>query len=229
MLWSALRDDYIRIELKDSETDKKWTDAALLSWAKAGMRDISSHMPRRKAATITTISETRGYSLTTALSDRVGAIYQVEHPEGVYLEEINFKPGTSRFYPTLPAYLLTGYTEVVDGWYEMDDTLYLTKDPDTSDDITVWYEGQRDIPSTDASVIDLWDNDTELLVAYVCWKAFLRVGGQDATLSRWSEGGRRDDNPIKPAWRAWQERYLELLGDRTKPSWIRLYRRGRMS
>lgn len=231
MNWSTLRDDFIRVELKDTGGSEKWSDAELLAWAQMGMRDISKQMPITKQLALTPTSGTRSYVLT--MTDRTGPILLVEHPDGIFLEKMNYKPGTSTWYPHAPAYLLKGYMEVGDGWWEMrvgdDDTLFLTQDPDTEYDITVHYSAQRNIPTLDASAIDLWDNDLEILEAFVCWRAYLRVGGQDASLSRWSEkSGKRDDNPLNPQARAWKQRYEDLLADREPLPFIRLYRRGRM-
>lgn len=232
MLWSALRDDFIRHELHDIGDTKKWSDAELLAWAQMGMRDISTRLSITKQLALTPASAVRNYILT--MTDRVGAILLVEHPDGVFLEKMNYKPGTSRWHPRIASASLRGVTQAGNGWWEMrvgdDDVLYLTQDPILSYDITVHYAAQRNVPSEDTSAIDLWDNDMEILVAFVCWRAFLRIGGQDASLSRWAEKpGKRDDNPLIPAWKAWKWRYDELLAEREPRPFRRLYRRGRLA
>lgn len=224
MIWSALR-SLCRSALNDTSSSPKWSDAELLAYAQLGMRDISRHLPIHKKQAITTVANQKNYTLAT---DRVGDILLVEHPDGVFLETIDYKPGTSRYFPRLPGYLIKGYVTVGDGWYVLDNILWLTQDPDTSDDITVWYSAQRDIMALDADVVDLWDNDVEILVSFVLWKAYVRVAGQDSLLSRWKDKGRRDDNPLKPVWELHKDRYEELIAEREEKPVIQLYRAGRM-
>ena len=49
-------------------------------------------------------------------------------------------------------------------------------------------------------------------------KAWARVGGQDAGLSRWDESGRRDDSPIIPRERALFRAYRYKIADRQAAS-----------
>ena len=75
--WANLLAD-IRVDLKDTGTTNRWTDAALLLWAKDAIRDYSQYFPRYMSRVALTLS-TNKYALP---SDFLGAI-NVECPLGV--------------------------------------------------------------------------------------------------------------------------------------------------
>ena len=106
--------------------------------------------------------------------------------------------------------------------------LHIDWDPAGDGDfLNLTYLGRRPYPVNDADILSLMPEDIELMNIYCQMKAWFRVAGQDSRLSRWTEGHKRDDQPILRQVDMLQKLYNQRLIDRRelRPVTRRLVRR----
>jgi hypothetical protein len=224
--------DRVRLELNDPipvDDVPRWPTAELVVYANDAVRDYSKYFPRvarTELLATSTAGPDGGYEV--ALDRAVGRITRVGYQQQGRLDWIQERPqkpgdmvgGSSlgRFgryrggYAGAPAYELSGPA----GSEDLAVSLRLNFAPANGTYLVVDYTTAHDL--FDAAFLDvpttIPDDDEELLALYTTAKAWARVSGQDAGLSRWDETGRRDDSPILPKERTLFRAYRYKLMDR---------------
>ena len=144
-----------------------WTATEVNQWIADGIGEYSQHYPRtvHSAANACTASQ-HEYTLPTDWK----AAWLVEYPEGqtprCYLDRLD--EHDERFGP---------------GYYDIRLTkLILGEGPAAGDKYGLVYQAVHDFPDTDATVLTLADEDLEIIVQYVIWKAYRRLELDQAKL-----------------------------------------------
>jgi len=228
--------DRVRLELADPipEDDvPRWPTNELVVYANDGVRDYSKYFPRVARMTVAadgTVGPDGGYTL--ALGQAVARIQRVGYQQQGRLDWIKERPqqpgdfvggsavlasswagfGRRGGYISVPSYELSGPTGSEDEAVSL--RLNFVPRAGTSMVVDFTYCHALFDPDDLTVPTTVPDDDEELLALYCTAKAWARVSGQDAGLSRWDETGRRDDSPILPKERGLFRAYRYKLMDR---------------
>jgi hypothetical protein len=208
--WANLLAD-IRVDLKDTGTTNRWTDAALLLWAKDAIRDYSQYFPRYMSRVALTLVAGK-FALP---SDFISAI-NVECPLDRFMELRQTRPGNHYVSGSRPAIFY------IEGGY-----LYLDGAPLSGDAVLLTYHAYHTVPADNATVMTFPDIDGELVRLYIRAKANEQIRGQQSNLDRFKPAGDRSDNPLMPEFRNLMDDYRQKIADRTPGGVILLYKPGR--
>lgn len=228
--------DRVRLELNDPipvDDAPRWPTEELVVYANDGVRDYSKYFPRVARTTLPTtgvVGPDGGYALP--LDQPVGRVTRVGYQQPGRTDWIQERPqqpgdfvggsavlagtaggfGRRGGYASVPAYELSGPPGAEDEVV----SLRLNFVPRAGTTVVVDYTTTHVLfDATDLTVpTTIPDDDEELLALYTTAKAWARVSGQDAGLSRWDETGRRDDSPILPKERSLFRAYRYKLMDR---------------
>jgi hypothetical protein len=89
--------------------------------------------------------------------------------------------------------------------------------------IRVEYDAIHDLPETGVCTVPT--EDEEMVLLWAMHLAFRRTGGNDATLSRWTDDRKRDDSPLIPHHRFLADEYQRRVRDkRNRTGFARLER-----
>lgn len=198
----------LRLDLKDP-SGTKWTDAELLSYFNKALDDYSLHFMQEKSTTLTVTADVGEYTLPADCRE----IVQVEHPANVFRAYREQKPGIARSYRSLRPWVTvrtTGYSFEAYGG-----KLILVPVPtDTTDNIKLRYRAPWSRFVSSGDTVPILQEDEELLNLYAWHLALMRDVGQDALLRRWTEQGRRDDNPVYLVESAQLKEYRKKIAER---------------
>jgi hypothetical protein len=244
----------VRIELQDDEpTAFRWSDEELLTYANDAVRDYSRTWRVSKRATLLATLGAEGNTVFPLPDGSVGVlrIGYVTGTSMMYLSENPYRQGEVLQAPGVgngsaasgqngrPAWVWgTGNRErIYLGHYELtadpDDVdtaagFRLDFQPDQNSSFVVDYVTQHELfdPLDPTVATSIPDEDEEMLCFYVEGKAWMRVFGQDAALSRWDTDGSRDDSPILPLNTRFLQLYEKKKADKmARPRGLRLRRR----
>jgi len=184
----------LRIRLND-QAATRWKDDELNAYLDDAARDYSKYFPRRRELQFETITGTQRYDVPDDLIDDYildfTFIDNITSLQEVIPEKQQRRLQSNRFYEVVDQDIVLGFVPI--GVY----------------DVIVRYNAIHTMPDTGESTIP--EEDEDLIYAYCMAAAWQRIGGNDAGLSRWTEGEKRDDSPIIPHYtRLWQ-RYSRLI------------------
>lgn len=186
----------LRLRLNDP-TSTRWSDVELTSYLEESSERYSKLFPRiREYEFATNISQTR-YDLPSDLIDR--KVYKVwfimVNSRIIEIPPIPLKARHSvRYYDIVQDQLVFGVTFPNDGEMRVRYGA-LHQMPAT---------GECSVPSEDEDLIYLW-------AEYLAWR---KIGGADASLSRWKEQGNRSDGPIIPHYVYLEKQYNKLIEEK---------------
>lgn len=210
--WGNLLAD-IRVDLKDTGTSQRWSDASLYLWAKDGIRDYSLHFPLTKDRTLIN-KVNNAYDCPT---DFIYAI-DVESPLDRFLERREGRPGTT--YKT---------QSPVSMYYVSGGDLHFNGDPTES--VYLTYAAYHGVPASASDTtytLTIPVVDEELIRLFVKAKAIEQLRASQSNLDRFKLGsGERTDNPLEPESKnVWYE-YQDRIAARYQGGNVRLYLSGR--
>jgi hypothetical protein len=228
----------IRIELNDTNSaNYRWSDAELNIYLAEAIRDYSTHFPKREEITYHCQQSVRMYNLPPNFLEPYSAAYTDPHQIIAYLKQKAWKAGDSNLTTTgyyWPYWKLGIYTVMPGkrryyvGHYSCHDgVIELDFNPrgDPNEYLSLAYAAYWTVPKFDPVPIDLPEMDHELIVLYAKAKALTRIESDDANLSRWTEGKKRDDNPLLPvSTRFWNAYQTKIEQRKTRPRFIRVTR-----
>jgi hypothetical protein len=220
MDWGEMKTE-IRLDLKDTGTTQKFSDATLYLYWKDAVRDYSRWFPLVTSNVALSGSGTGPYTLP---SDYLNDIL-VQVPVNRFLEERRPRPGVE---------FLTQAGKPFYYWL-MGGSLYLDTSPiSASDEVLLTYEAMHSIPtseSDDADEVTIPDEDLELPRLYVMAKAYGQQRSRQASLDRFktrvSSGNTRQDNPLEIEVNEIMQDYHRMIADRIPGGVIMLSRPGR--
>jgi len=191
-----------RDKLKDTDaTSYKWTDDTVNEAINDAIRDYSQHFPVPKKCTVSHVDNQSLYSAPADLRDvrylaSTGGVRYTYLSPGDFEERIVLDSGYSGgiaqedFLETRHVkYALSGfYTKWGTG---------ISLSPVPVDDLTLYYNANHGIPTSDGEWLTIPQEDLDLIVLFTWATCLMREASADALLSRWDETpGRRDDNPV---------------------------------
>lgn len=199
----------LRLRLGDVEK-RRWDDTELTAYLNDAARDYSKHFPRKREQQFVTDGTSQRYDLPSDTIDDQLLLVMLVDPINGRREEVPHwqirRPTNTRYYEVIDE-------KLVFGWI-----------PYQNLQMTVRYNALHLLPASGA--ISIPSEDEDLIYAYAMAAAWQRIGGNDAGLSRWTEGQKRDDSPIIPHYVRLWERYDNLI--REKQSVPRFYQRVRV-
>lgn len=206
----------IRLDLQDSGTNKKWSDATIYLYTVDAVRDYSIWFPYRVDRYELTLSGS-SYPLP---ADFVDDIY-LEVPENRFLEKREDIPGRKYLDTYRPTYYY------IDGG-----NLYLNGSPLSGESVLLTYQALHDVPTdeTDTSFsFTIPDADIEMIRLYVRAQIYENVRTKASRLDQYKPGsGRRDDNPLAKETNLLLDSYYEKLARRIGGGAIKLFRPGKV-
>lgn len=184
----------LRIRLNDLAATR-WKDDELNVYISDAARDYSKYFPLKKELQFTTIVGTQRYDVPDDLIDdyilQIDVIDPVNN-RGEILPQIQLRRlGSLRYYEVVGQTLLLGFI------------------PTMTNNIIVRYNATHSMPDTGESSIP--EEDEDLIYTYGMAAAWQRIGGNDAGLSRWTEGEKRDDSPLIPHYTRLWAKYTRLI------------------
>lgn len=209
--WRTLLAD-IRADLQDlSETNPRYGDKLLWTYAKDAIRDYSLWFPLR-VDRLELVPVMGKYPLPQNYVEDI----QVECPVNTLLERRRDRPG-ARYAASPHYYIIQG------------GNLYLAGSPSG---VFLTYLAAHPVPTSETDldfVLTIPDTDVELLRLYVKAKIQALTRGRQANLDRFKSNGQRDDNPLIPETQNLMEEYEKKISERIPGGSVTLYRVGRMS
>lgn len=158
----------LRTILRNQGLDEAtWTDTELDQWIADAIGEYSWHFPRYLESTHNPCTEDqKEYPLPTGCL----AVLRVEYPEGqdppAYLTRV--QPDDPRLGPGTYALRWGGFPAG-------DTVLILGEGPSAGDTYAIHYFAAHDFPDDDVTPLTVPDEDLDLLVQYVIWKAYRRL------------------------------------------------------
>lgn len=208
--WANLLAD-IRVDLKDTGTTTRWTDAALMLWGKDAIRDYSQYFPRYVSRATMVLTSGRA-----SLPSDFISVVNVECPQDRYLEPRQTRPGSQFLVSSRPA------VYYIEGGY-----IYLDGTPLDGETALLTYNAYHTVPVATDTAMTVPDTDLEIIRLYVRAKANEQIRGQQSNLDRFKPAGTRDDNPLEPEFHNLMDDYKEKINQRLPGGIIWLYRPGR--
>lgn len=182
----------LRLRLDDAD-GRRWTNAELIAYLEDAARDYSKYFPRKREQEFTADGETRFFDVPADLIDDYILRVTLVDPIKAVEEEIPHKQlkrrGSDRWYEVVNEKIVFGFFPVTDAT------------------IRVRYNAIHEVDTS----VSVPFEDEDLLYAYAMAAAWQRIGGNDAGLSRWTEGQKRDDSPLIPHYVRLWDRYRRLI------------------
>ncbi len=147
--------------------ESTWSDPELNQWIADAIGEYSWHFPRYLESTGNACTEgQRAYALPSGCL----AVLRVEYPEGeappAYLTRV--QPDDPRLGPG-------SYTVRWGGFPASNAVLVLGEEPQAGETYAIHYYAAHDYPDDDVTELTVPDEDLDLLVLYVIWKAYRRL------------------------------------------------------
>lgn len=184
----------LRIRINDL-TGTRWSDDELNAYLVDAARDYSKYFPRRREQEFNTIIGVQRYDVPDDLIDDYILDFAFIDPIAAIQEIIPEKQQrryrSDRFYEVVDQQIVLGFV------------------PYSDFVVLIRYNALHQMPDTGETTIPSEDED--LIYAYCAAAAWQRIGGNDAGLSRWTEGEKRDDSPIIPHYVRLWDRYNRLV------------------
>lgn len=151
----------LRTAIRNQGLDQStWDDTEINQYIADAIAEYSIHFPRYRESTgnACTADQTE-YTLPSDCLE----VIRVEYPEGedppAFLERL--EPDDPRWGP---------------GYYAVrGTTLVLGEEPDAGETYAVHYYAHHDYPDDDVTALTVPDEDLEVLIAFVIWKAYRRL------------------------------------------------------
>lgn len=185
----------LRIRLDDQGASPRWKDAEMEQYLIDAARDYSKYFPREREQQFTADGTSQRYDVPPDLiDDHVIKVILID-PVSLREEEIPHRQlrlrTNTRFYEVVGRQLVFGFA------------------PELGRTVLVRYSALHQMP-LDGSASSIPTEDEDLIYAYCMAAAWQRIGGNDAGLSRWTEGQKRDDSPLIPHYVRLWARYDRL-------------------
>ena len=184
----------LRIRINDL-TGTRWNDNELLAYLDDAARDYSKYFPRKREMQFSTIVGTQRYDVPDDLIDDYVLDFTFVDPvtliQEIVPEKQQRRRGSTRFYEIVDQTIILGFV------------------PYSNFNVLVRYNALHQMP--DSGETSIPSEDEDLIYAYCAAAAWQRIGGNDAGLSRWTEGEKRDDSPIIPHYVRLWDRYNRLV------------------
>lgn len=182
----------LRLRIDDS-SGNRWKDPELLAYIEDAARDYSKYFPRKREMEFIADGETRYYDVPSDLiDDYILKITLIDENSGVE-EEIPHKQikrkGSDRWYEVVSEKIVFGFVPIIDAV------------------IHIRYNAIHEVDT----IVSVPFEDEDLIYTYAMAAAWQRIGGNDAGLSRWTEGQKRDDSPLIPHYIRLWDRYKRLI------------------
>lgn len=221
-----------------------WSDSEINGYITQGINELSILFPKDADTTITLLPPTIVNGITVgvreyALPSDCYSVRTVEYVDEtgrihLYLKEKPFRGGESTAttylgYPKLGIMLQPLAGRFYPGHYDQyEGSIFLDWDPAGDGDyIHLRYAARYPIPTDDAMIIGVQQEDIELISLYTQMKCWLRIEGADVRLSRWVDNKKRDDLPTAKMSAIIKQLYDQRVNERremrVKP--LRLVRR----
>ncbi len=186
----------LRLRLNDG-TSTRWTDVELKSYLRESTERYGKLFPRLRETDFVTDGITNRYPIPDDLIDRkIHTIWEI-YPNNTMVEVIAINqrsPWIQRYFEVIETEIIFGYV------------------PPSGRTMRVRYSGQHTMPNTGDSTVPSEDQDLIFLWAeYLAWR---KIGGSDASLSRWKETGNRADGPIIPHYVYLEKQYRTLVDEK---------------
>ena len=247
--------DDLRTELNDlilPGNTTKFTDTELTGYLNSALKDYSNFFKYERTLQISVTTGVEEYQLPHDIKDITNVVYVSPTGNVNWLKYKPFKAGNtvSRLnsgYSKLGIYANRYNSTFYVGHYDFkhidnQNILWLDYAPQIGSVLRVEYHASHLLftkPNSSLSANDPYnvaayhsyttvnEDHDEAILLYAKAKAFVRVEGQDANLSRWKETGSRTDNPIKlESTRFFQAYNAKIKSYRTVQLKVgRLYRR----
>jgi len=179
----------IRIDLKDTGSTPRWSDATLYLYAKDAIRAYSIDLP--KAVHRAQVVAASG---SYPLPGNFLAVTSVENPNGEYLERFDVKPGIVRRTPVKAT-----------RFYISGGQLYADLTPADGDLLYISYSAIHDVPTSELDttmVLTIPPEDEELIRIFVKGKVIEQMRTNQSNLDRFKQmPGDRQDNPLSPEYK----------------------------
>jgi hypothetical protein len=200
----------LRIRLDDvpaAGDDPRWSDEELELYLADAVKRYSQDFPRlREQQGEVTTAGTRYDAPADLLDD---AVYRITltSPSGVESEVYH--------------YLSRGRTRR--WWRLIGDVIAFGFQLSVGSVLLVEYDALHELPETGDCTVPV--EDEEMVLLWAMHLAFRRTGGNDATLSRWTDDRKRDDSPLIPHHRFLADEYQRRVRDkRNRTGFARLER-----
>ena len=198
----------LRLRLNDISA-VRWQDPELNAYLVDAARDYSKYFPLRKEQEFDTVVGTQRYDVPSDLIDDY--ILQIDiintnSPQVEQIPQIQLKRNRSnRYYEVVGSTLIFGFVPLV------------------AQSVIVRYNAIHQMPDSGETTIPFDDED--LIYTYCMAAAWQRIGGNDAGLSRWTEGEKRDDSPLIPHYTLLWSKYTRLIDQKQSvPRFYKLVR-----
>lgn len=186
----------LRLRLNDP-TSTRWSDVELTSYLGESTDRYSKIFPRVREATIPFVAGQLRYDLPADLIDR--KVYRVWYDQP-NLRTIEIPPAPFRARHSAR-------------WYDIvEDRIVFAVQFPAGSACRVRYGALHEMPAAGESSVPSEDHDLVYLWAeYLAWR---KIGGADASLSRWKEQGNRADGPIIPHYVYLEKQYARLVEEK---------------
>lgn len=244
---------YIRQEVRKALADRAdtvganvvWTDDEINGYIRDALVEFNIMFPTEEDTTIMLVGAPlvggqgqRNYPLPTDLYYiRTVEYVTTDGKLHLYLKEKPFRGGESTAtsylgYPKLGILLSPLAGRYYPGHYSMyEQQIWIDWDPAGDGDyLHIQYGGKRPLPTSDADMLSLNQEDITLISLRTQMSCWLRIEGNDTRLSRWrtrEDGGSRGDMPTVKMSSEIQRLYNQMVMDRRelRPKVRRLMRR----
>lgn len=188
--------DNLRLRLNDA-TSTRWSDVELTSYLDESSERYSKIFPRIREWEFAFIANQLRYDLPDDLIDR--KVYRVWYTQP-NLRVIEIPPTPFR------ARHSVRYYDIVE-----DQIVFAVQFP-VGSSCRIRYGALHQMPTSGESSVPSEDEDLVYLWAeYLAWR---KIGGADASLSRWKEQGNRADGPIIPHYVYLEKQYNRLVEEK---------------
>lgn len=185
----------LRLRLNDA-TSTRWSDAELDSYIGESSERYSKLFPRIREVEFDANGIDSRYPVPDDLIDRkVYGCWMIVDNRMLEVPPYQFRARHSlRYYQVIETELAFGAV------------------PPSTSRIRLHYGALHTMPSTGDSSVPSEDEDLVYLWAeYLAWR---KIGGADASLSRWKEQGNRADGPIIPHYVYLEKQYMRLVQEK---------------
>jgi hypothetical protein len=185
----------LRLRLNDASASR-WSDPELDSYLDESTQRYSKLFPREREIEFETNGIDTRYPLPGDLIDRkVSKVWFIIGGKLVEVPPVPFRARHSvRYYDLVEDAIVFAAVFPANGM------------------IRVRYGALHDIPAVGDATVPSEDEDLVYLWAeYLAWR---KIGGADASLSRWKDGGQRNDGPIIPHYVYLERQYTRLVDEK---------------
>lgn len=185
----------LRSRLNDS-TSNRWSDAELDSYLWESVNRYSRYFPRLREQQATTNGTDITYPVPDDLVDqKLEKVWLLQNNRRMEIPSYLMRTRRSaRYWEIVGEDLIFGYAPPAGATMILRyGALHIIPD-----------EGNSTVPSEDEDLIYLWGE-------HLAWR---KIGGSDASLSRWKEQGNRADGPIIPHYVFLEKQYQRMIADK---------------